>query len=150
MKPGWDSVELKGLSFTQDPGTPYVLLELGDDARVVMIPVGMHEAQAVLESLDPEVPADTAYDVLQDLMQQQGLAARSLEIDADAQGGLAAVLSYGEDVASHALALSVSRGLAVAAKMRVPVYIRRQVARRLARSVQASSSGSSAGRPELR
>ncbi len=135
MKPGWDSVELKGLSFTQASQAPHVLLELTTQHRVVMVPIGMHEAQAVLEALDPEVPAETAYDVVTELLDSHQMVPQHLEIDADGDGALTASFVYLEGSTQHRMTLSASRGLAMAAKAQVPVYVRRRVATRLGRPV---------------
>jgi bifunctional DNase/RNase len=131
MKPGWDCAELKGLSFTQVSQAPHVLLELTDDSRVLMVPVGMHEAQAILEALDPEVPSDTAYDVVTDLLESHGLEPQHLEIDADRDGSLVAIFRYGGGNRSHFLKLTPSRGLAMAAKSHIPVFLRKRVSKRL-------------------
>jgi bifunctional DNase/RNase len=131
MKPGWDCAELKGLSFTQVSHAPHVLLELTNERRVVMVPVGMHEAQAVLEALDPEVPSDSAYDVVTELLESHRMQPQRVEIDADRNGSLVAVFRYGRGNHEHFLTLTPSRGLAMAAKSQVPVFLRKRVAKRL-------------------
>ncbi|MFP4484104.1 MAG: bifunctional nuclease domain-containing protein [Spirochaetaceae bacterium] len=147
MKPGWDSAELKGLSFTQGSHAPHVLLELAREHRVVMVPVGMHEAQAVLEALDPEVPAETAYDVVTELLDSHRMIPQHLEIRAGDNGALTADFVYLKESTLHRLTLSVSRGLAMAAKARVPLYVRTRVAARLARPVDEHPPADRARRP---
>jgi bifunctional DNase/RNase len=140
MKPGWDCAELKGLSFTQVSQAPHVLLELTDDRRVLMVPVGMHEAQAILEALDPEVPSDTAYDVVTDLLESHRLEPQCLEIDSERNGSLVATFRYGGENRSHFLKLTPSRGLAMAAKSNIPVFLRKRVSKHLG-SVATSNIG---------
>lgn len=140
MKPGWDTVELKGLSFVRASQAPHVLLGLAAEQRVVMIPVGMHEAQAVLEALDPDVPADTAYDVVSQLIAAEGLSPQHLEIDRSQAGDLVAGFTYGD---ARRLDLSAGRGLALAAKVGVPVYMRRGVARSLSVALKDADLSSS-------
>jgi bifunctional DNase/RNase len=153
MKPGWDCAELKGLSFTQVSQAPHVLLELKNERRVVMVPVGMHEAQAVLEALDPEVPSDSAYDVVTDLLDSHQLQPQRVEIDADPNGSLVAIFRYGQGDREHFLTLSPSRGLAMAAKSQIPVFLRKRVANRLGSVASsalnvASDQVSTAERPQ--
>jgi hypothetical protein len=66
--------------------------------------------------------------VVSQLLSAEGLVPHRIEIDLSSAGDLVAGFTYGEE---RRLELTAARGLAVAAKVGAPVYIRRRVTRTL-------------------